>query len=173
MLHTCKTVLLPQLAYCWLNLSCGFYYCEKAANQVSHINCGNCRTTLMYPYGAPSVKCAVCQFVTNVGVSLDNSLNLWHITHTLSLMSVTKLWLSFGYHLVLIDCWSPCLLFCFYFFIYLFYFMKFCFTWKERKKKVQTCYFVLVILSPPWGWQSYLLGDCLLGLRYLWVHMYE
>lgn len=88
-----QNCLLPQLAYCWLNLSCGFYYCEKAANphnQVAHINCGNCRTTLMYPYGAPSVKCAVCQFVTNVGVSLDNSLNLWHITHTLSLMSVMK-----------------------------------------------------------------------------------
>ena len=25
---------------------------------------------LMYPYGAPSVKCAVCQYVTNVGVSM-------------------------------------------------------------------------------------------------------
>lgn len=22
---------------------------------------------LMYPYGAPSVKCAVCQYITNVG----------------------------------------------------------------------------------------------------------
>lgn len=39
------------------------------SNQVAHINCGNCRTTLMYPYGASSVKCAVCQFVTNVNVS--------------------------------------------------------------------------------------------------------
>jgi hypothetical protein len=23
----------------------------------------------MYPYGAPSVKCAVCQYVTNVGIA--------------------------------------------------------------------------------------------------------
>ncbi|MBA0774611.1 hypothetical protein Gotri_009810, partial [Gossypium trilobum] len=34
---------------------------------MAHINCGHCRTTLMYPYGAPSVKCAVCHYVTNVG----------------------------------------------------------------------------------------------------------
>lgn len=40
------------------------------ANQVAHVNCGNCRTTLMYPYGASSVKCAVCQFVSNVNVSV-------------------------------------------------------------------------------------------------------
>nr|KJB68465.1 hypothetical protein B456_010G246900 [Gossypium raimondii] len=37
-------------------------------HQISHITCGHCRTTLMYPYGAPSVKCAVCQYVTNVGM---------------------------------------------------------------------------------------------------------
>jgi LSD1 subclass zinc finger protein len=43
---------------------------EKVSSQVAHVNCGNCRTTLMYPYGAPSVKCAVCQYVTNVGVSI-------------------------------------------------------------------------------------------------------
>ncbi|KAF5733595.1 hypothetical protein HS088_TW16G00035 [Tripterygium wilfordii] len=36
----------------------------KASNQVAHVNCRNCRMTLMYPYGAPSVKCAVCQYVT-------------------------------------------------------------------------------------------------------------
>ncbi|MBA0724003.1 hypothetical protein Golax_020714 [Gossypium laxum] len=40
---------------------------KKAPNQIAHINCGHCRTTLMYPYGAPSVKCAICQYVTNVG----------------------------------------------------------------------------------------------------------
>ncbi|MQL75340.1 hypothetical protein Taro_007691 [Colocasia esculenta] len=39
----------------------------KTANQVAHVNCGQCHTTLMYPYGAPSVKCAICHFVTNVG----------------------------------------------------------------------------------------------------------
>lgn len=36
----------------------------------AHVSCGNCRTMLMYPYGAPSVKCAVCHFVTNVNVSI-------------------------------------------------------------------------------------------------------
>ncbi|KAJ0017572.1 hypothetical protein Pint_11400 [Pistacia integerrima] len=40
-----------------------------ATNQVAHVNCGHCRTTLMYPYGAPSVKCAVCHYVTNVGMA--------------------------------------------------------------------------------------------------------
>ncbi|MBA0845877.1 hypothetical protein Goarm_023224 [Gossypium armourianum] len=40
------------------------------ANQVAHVNCGNCRMLLMYQYGARSVKCAVCNFVTSVGVSL-------------------------------------------------------------------------------------------------------
>ncbi|KAK2966365.1 hypothetical protein RJ640_021509 [Escallonia rubra] len=35
-------------------------------HNLAHVNCGNCRTMLMYPYGAQSVKCAVCQHVTNV-----------------------------------------------------------------------------------------------------------
>ena len=52
------------LTYCWLCL----HY--KVSNQVAHVHCGNCRTTLMYPYGAPSVKCALCQYVTNVNVSI-------------------------------------------------------------------------------------------------------
>lgn len=30
----------------------------------------------MYPYGAPSVKCAVCQYVTNVGVSMIGLIQL-------------------------------------------------------------------------------------------------
>lgn len=51
------------------NLHC--FFClgdsEKASNQYAHVNCGNCRTMLMYPSGAPSVKCAICQFITNVG----------------------------------------------------------------------------------------------------------
>ncbi|KAK4485585.1 hypothetical protein RD792_008228, partial [Penstemon davidsonii] len=38
------------------------------ASNIAHVNCGNCRTTLMYPYGAPSVKCAVCQYITNVNM---------------------------------------------------------------------------------------------------------
>lgn len=32
----------------------------------NHVSCGNCRTTLMYPAGAPSVKCAICHYITNV-----------------------------------------------------------------------------------------------------------
>lgn len=43
--------------------------CIVSANQVAHVNCGNCRMLLMYQYGARSVKCAVCNFVTSVGVS--------------------------------------------------------------------------------------------------------
>lgn len=45
-----------------------------AANQVAHVNCGNCRMLLMYQYGARSVKCAVCSFVTSVGVSIHHFL---------------------------------------------------------------------------------------------------
>uniref|UniRef100_A0A166D6A4 Zinc finger LSD1-type domain-containing protein n=1 Tax=Daucus carota subsp. sativus TaxID=79200 RepID=A0A166D6A4_DAUCS len=41
------------------------------ANQVAQVNCGNCQMLLMYQYGARSVKCAVCQFVTSVGVSIE------------------------------------------------------------------------------------------------------
>ncbi|CAN1166561.1 Protein LSD1 [Linum perenne] len=37
--------------------------------QVAHINCGNCRTMLMYPNGAPSVKCAVCHYVTSANMA--------------------------------------------------------------------------------------------------------
>lgn len=36
------------------------------APQVAHINCGGCGMTLMYAYGAQSVKCALCQFVTSI-----------------------------------------------------------------------------------------------------------
>ncbi|KAB5573897.1 hypothetical protein DKX38_001091 [Salix brachista] len=42
---------------------------NMTANQVAHVNCGSCRMLLMYQYGARSVKCAVCNFVTPVGVS--------------------------------------------------------------------------------------------------------
>lgn len=42
-----------------------------AVNQVANVRCGHCHTTLMYPYGAPSVKCAICHYVTNVGVNFE------------------------------------------------------------------------------------------------------
>ncbi|KAJ0697845.1 putative transcription factor Znf-LSD family [Helianthus annuus] len=41
----------------------------QVANQLAQVNCGNCRTTLTYPYGAPSVKCAIFQYITNVNMS--------------------------------------------------------------------------------------------------------
>ena len=69
-----------ELVLCWITVFTqpaiefsfvGLIIAKIASSQVAHINCGNCRTTLMYPYGAPSVKCAVCQYVTNAGVSID------------------------------------------------------------------------------------------------------
>ena len=39
---------------------------DGQANQVAHIVCEGCHITLMYAYGAQSVKCAVCNHVTNV-----------------------------------------------------------------------------------------------------------
>ena len=36
------------------------------ANQVGHVVCGLCQITLMYAWGAQSVKCAVCNHVTPV-----------------------------------------------------------------------------------------------------------
>lgn len=34
------------------------------SNQLGHLVCGGCQITLMYAYGAQSVKCAVCNHVT-------------------------------------------------------------------------------------------------------------
>ncbi|KAG5384804.1 hypothetical protein IGI04_036274, partial [Brassica rapa subsp. trilocularis] len=45
----------------------------ESANQVAHVNCGSCRMLLMYQYGARSVKCAVCSFVTSVGGSTSTT----------------------------------------------------------------------------------------------------
>ncbi|XP_058100548.1 protein LOL2 isoform X2 [Magnolia sinica] len=39
------------------------------ANQVGHVKCGSCLVLLMYPYGAPSVRCSSCHFVTEIGVN--------------------------------------------------------------------------------------------------------
>jgi len=44
-------------------------FVQYAVSSIAHVNCGQCQTMLMYPYGAPSVKCAVCNFITNVGVT--------------------------------------------------------------------------------------------------------
>lgn len=52
-----------------------------AANQVAHVNCGNCQMWLMYQYGARSVKCAVCSFVTSIGVSVLGQLCIIYYYH--------------------------------------------------------------------------------------------
>ncbi|RVW46290.1 Protein LOL2 [Vitis vinifera] len=38
------------------------------AHQVGQVKCGSCAVLLMYPYGAPSVRCSSCRFVTEIGV---------------------------------------------------------------------------------------------------------
>lgn len=43
---------------------CGTLNDAQQANQLGHVVCGGCQTTLMYAYGAQSVKCAVCNHVT-------------------------------------------------------------------------------------------------------------
>lgn len=50
---------------------------QQQQQQLAHIHCGNCRTTLMYPFGAPSVKCAVCHYITNVTVSIHQLLEAY------------------------------------------------------------------------------------------------
>ncbi|KAG6790695.1 hypothetical protein POTOM_006858 [Populus tomentosa] len=45
------------------------WYKGVGYNQAAHVNCGNCRTALMYPNGSPSVKCPVCHYVTNVSMA--------------------------------------------------------------------------------------------------------
>ncbi|CAL0325070.1 unnamed protein product [Lupinus luteus] len=46
-----------------------------ACNQLIYIDCGNCRTTLMFSNGASSVKCAICNHVTVV--SMPNEMFLF------------------------------------------------------------------------------------------------
>lgn len=38
-------------------------------SSIAHVNCGQCQTVLMYPYGASSVKCAICNFITTIGMN--------------------------------------------------------------------------------------------------------
>uniref|UniRef100_J3MQ32 Zinc finger LSD1-type domain-containing protein n=1 Tax=Oryza brachyantha TaxID=4533 RepID=J3MQ32_ORYBR len=42
----------------------GFF--EAAANQIAHLTCGQCRTTLMHSPGASTVQCATCRYVNHV-----------------------------------------------------------------------------------------------------------
>uniref|UniRef100_A0A0E0C4L6 Zinc finger LSD1-type domain-containing protein n=1 Tax=Oryza meridionalis TaxID=40149 RepID=A0A0E0C4L6_9ORYZ len=41
-------------------------YLNKA-HEVGKVHCGHCATLLMYPFGAPAVKCSLCLFVTEIG----------------------------------------------------------------------------------------------------------
>lgn len=45
---------------------CGTMNDAQQANQLGHVLCSGCQVTLMYAYGARSVKCAVCNAVTPV-----------------------------------------------------------------------------------------------------------
>ncbi|CAD6266962.1 unnamed protein product [Miscanthus lutarioriparius] len=71
----CQTLLIytavQQLLYediiYIINLSSHSIFVHSAVSSIAHVNCGQCQTVLMYPYGAPSVKCAICNFITNVG----------------------------------------------------------------------------------------------------------
>ncbi|KAK8460475.1 hypothetical protein SEVIR_2G334751v4 [Setaria viridis] len=38
-------------------------------HQVGKVYCGQCDKLLMYPFGAPAVKCSNCLFVTEIGAS--------------------------------------------------------------------------------------------------------
>jgi LSD1 subclass zinc finger protein len=40
----------------------------RSANQIAHLTCGQCRTTLMHPPGASTVQCATCRYVNHVRV---------------------------------------------------------------------------------------------------------
>ncbi|EKX34781.1 hypothetical protein GUITHDRAFT_119092 [Guillardia theta CCMP2712] len=46
------------------------------AGYMAHISCGGCKTQLMYPRTAESVKCALCNHITPTTVPLDSSLNM-------------------------------------------------------------------------------------------------
>jgi LSD1 subclass zinc finger protein len=45
------------------------FFAPLAEHQVGKVYCGQCDTLLMYPFGAPAVKCSNCLFVTDIGVS--------------------------------------------------------------------------------------------------------
>ncbi|KAL9273609.1 LOL1-like protein [Drosera capensis] len=70
--HTINLALEDLLLYLIFEVNVRSVKLMYAANQVAHVNCGNCRMLLMYQYGARSVKCAVCNFVTSVGASTSS-----------------------------------------------------------------------------------------------------
>lgn len=58
----------------------GFPPMFVAAHEVGKVHCGHCVTLLMYPFGAPAVKCSLCLFVTEIGVS-----ELWLVINLLAI----------------------------------------------------------------------------------------
>lgn len=40
-----------------------------SAHEVGQVKCGSCAVLLMYQFGAASVRCSSCSFVTEIGVS--------------------------------------------------------------------------------------------------------
>ncbi|KAK6932570.1 Zinc finger, LSD1-type [Dillenia turbinata] len=43
------------------------------AHEVGQVKCGNCEVLLMYRYGAPSVRCSSCRFVTEIGITEEST----------------------------------------------------------------------------------------------------
>ncbi|KAF7120311.1 hypothetical protein RHSIM_Rhsim13G0177700 [Rhododendron simsii] len=57
-------ILYPLQNKCWF-LPLRLFFSE---HQVGQVKCGSCAVLLMYPYGAQSVKCSSCRFVTEIRV---------------------------------------------------------------------------------------------------------
>ncbi|KAL5181658.1 Protein LOL1 [Glycine soja] len=70
--HKCAMLLL---SHGQSSFGSHYFVCMNivTANLVAHVNCGNCKMLLRYQYGARSVKCAVCSFVTSVGASTSTT----------------------------------------------------------------------------------------------------
>ncbi|KAJ6367726.1 hypothetical protein OIU78_000313 [Salix suchowensis] len=57
--------LLPKTSF----VSKGIQTCSVPvlSNDQGQVKCGSCDVLLMYPYGASSVRCSSCRFVTEIG----------------------------------------------------------------------------------------------------------
>ncbi|KAK3034377.1 hypothetical protein RJ639_033981, partial [Escallonia herrerae] len=62
-----------------------------APHHLAHVNCGNCCMMLMYPYGAQSVKCDVCQHVTNVNAKPQSQSQIVVVQNSMSIDESGKL----------------------------------------------------------------------------------
>jgi LSD1 subclass zinc finger protein len=66
-IHTCCMMISHTIIFVFSTSFSLNLFVHSAVSSIAHVNCGQCQTVLMYPYGAPSVKCAICNFITNVG----------------------------------------------------------------------------------------------------------